>query len=71
MFMAMPAWVPETWAKLNEENQKQAGDFLQFLLSRQNEEQQPKQEFPFGILKGKIKVADNFDDPLPEFEEYM
>ena len=24
-----------------------------------------------GILKGKIKMADNFDDPIDDFEEYM
>ena len=26
---------------------------------------------PFGIAKGLIKMADDFDDPLPEFAEYM
>ena len=30
----------------------------------------PKQR-PFGIAKGLIKMADDFDDPLPEFAEYM
>ena len=25
----------------------------------------------FGALKGKIWMSDDFDDPLPEFEEYM
>ncbi len=25
-----------------------------------------KKKFKFGALKGKIKLADNFDDPLPE-----
>lgn len=24
-----------------------------------------------GLLKGKIKIGKNFDDPLPEFEEYL
>jgi len=24
-----------------------------------------------GMYKGQIKIHDNFDDPLPEFEEYM
>lgn len=24
-----------------------------------------------GILKGKIKMASNFDDPIDDFEEYM
>lgn len=68
--MAMPAWVPEAWAQLSEENQKQAGDYLKLLLSRQ-EEPKPKKPFPFGIMKGQIHIADNFDDPLPGFEEYV
>jgi Protein of unknown function (DUF2281) len=25
----------------------------------------------FGILKGKIKISDDFDDPLEDFKEYM
>ena len=69
--MAMPAWVPETWAKLSEENQKQAGDFLQFLLTQQEKEKKPKNEELFDLLKGQIEIYDNFDDPLPGFEEYM
>ncbi len=24
-----------------------------------------------GILKGRIKMTDNFDDPIDDFEEYM
>ena len=69
--MAMPAWVPEAWAKLNEDNQKQMSDYLQLLLSKQEAETKHRKPFPFGIMKGQIHVADNFDDPLPEFEEYM
>ena len=26
---------------------------------------------PFGSAKGMIQIADDFDDPLPDFEEYM
>ena len=69
--MAMPAWVPEAWAKLSEENKKQAGDFVQFLLTQQEKEKKPNNEALFDILKGQIEVYDNFDDPLPGFEEYI
>jgi len=24
----------------------------------------------FGLLRGKIRIADNFDEPLDEFEDY-
>ena len=75
--MAMPAWVPEAWNALSEDNQKQAGDFLRFLLEQQNNAQEvfateasPK-PMNYGVLKGHIKVPEGFDDPLPEFKEYM
>ncbi|MEI6446625.1 MAG: type II toxin-antitoxin system prevent-host-death family antitoxin [Actinomycetes bacterium] len=31
----------------------------------------PAETRGFGALKGKIWMSDDFDDPLPEFEEYM
>ncbi len=30
-----------------------------------------KRRRQFGSAKGKIKVADNFDEPLEDFREYM
>ncbi len=39
-------------------------------LARLAAVQIPEQR-PFGIAKGLIKMADDFDDPLPEFAEYM
>ena len=27
--------------------------------------------FPFGIAKGKVWMADDFNEPLEDFEEYM
>lgn len=64
------------WARLNADNQKQAGNFLQFLLSQQEAQaaedvKSKKSKVQYDVLKGKIRVYDNFDDPLPEFEEYM
>jgi hypothetical protein len=32
--MAMPAWIPEAWVQLSEEEQKSVIDFMDFLLSR-------------------------------------
>lgn len=70
--MAMPAWVPEAWAELNADKQKQVGDFIQFMLAQQEKEKtEAPKPFRFGMMKGQIEVYDNFDDPLPEFEEYM
>ena len=70
--MAMPAWMPEAWSKLSADNQKKAENIIQFLLAQLGDEQPAKKtKLQFDVLKGKIKIADNFDDPLPEFEEYM
>ena len=27
--MAMPAWIPEAWNRLNEDNQKQIADYME------------------------------------------
>jgi prevent-host-death family protein len=37
------------------------------LVRFEGDERRPR----FGALKGKIWMSDDFDDPLPEFEEYM
>lgn len=31
----------------------------------------PKERSPFGILEGRIRISDNFDDPIPDFEPYI
>lgn len=70
--MEMPEWISDTWAKLNTDRQKRAEDFVYYLLEQQKKEDAKEvKPFIFGALKGQIKVYDNFDDPLPEFEEYM
>ena len=69
--MAMPAWMPEAWNKLSAENQKKAESIIQVLLTQLSEEkpvQKPrKTKLQFDVMKGKIKIADNFDDPLQGF----
>lgn len=64
--MAMPAWMSEEWAKLSEDDQILVGDFMQFLLSRQRDAEQKEKPRPlnYGVFKGKIRVPENFDDPL-------
>ena len=70
--MAMPAWIPEAWNKLSEDNQKKAENILQVLLKELGEADVPKKtHIQYDVMKGKITIADNFDDPLTEFEEYM
>ena len=31
----------------------------------------PRKRNWIGMYKGQIKIHDDFDDPLPEFEDYM
>ncbi len=40
-------------------------DFPEIELKKQ------KKERIFGMLKGKIKMSDDFDEPLEEFKDYM
>ena len=70
--MAMQAWIPETWAKLNDANKKQAEDFMQFLLLKQEDDPKlRKTRLQFDVMKGQIELYDNFDDPMPGLEEYV
>ena len=46
--------------------QKEIALFAEFLLSKASSAYQPK----FGSLKGKIKLAADFDEPLADFEDY-
>ena len=71
--MAMPAWMPEEWAKLSEDDQKSVSDFMKYLLSKADAPgtDAPIKPLNYGVFKGKIRVPENFDDPLPEFEDYM
>ena len=71
--MAMPAWMPEEWAKLSEGDQKSVSDFMRFLLARREAPQSDVQVKPlnYGVFKGRIHVPENFDDPLPDFADYM
>ncbi len=72
--MAIPAWMPEAWAQLNEADQKSVSDFMSFLLDRKaltQEKTGSLKPLNYGVFKGRIKVPENCDDPLPEFAEYM
>lgn len=57
---------------------KQVNDFIDFILSKKEKESKLNEikdneanKRPFGILKGKIKMADDFDEPSENFKEYM
>ena len=63
--------VPQIWNQLNGTNQKHALTYMEFLYHQQQESETTPRQLPFGILKGKLRMTEDFDDPLPEFEEYQ
>ena len=52
------------------EQKKQVADFVQFLKYQRKTKRKIK-ERKFGYAKGFFKMADDFDEPLDDFKEYM
>ena len=48
-------------------------DNLPFIIGVQATEENKavRPPFKFGCMKGKIKMSDDFDEPLDDFKEYM
>lgn len=59
--------------QINSENLKQELlFFLDYLLAKQfNDEKVIKRTPQFGCAKGTFKMADDFDEPLDDFKDYM
>lgn len=49
---------------------QEADDFVDFLKSK-IEDEYPKQPKKAGLAKGLIKIKEDFDEPLDDFNEYM
>ena len=45
-------------------------DFIDFLQAKRSQEISEKSR-TFGSLKGKIKMSEDFDDPIEDFKDYM
>lgn len=48
----------------------EVADFVEFLKQKSKTKSNLKTR-EFGYAKGKIKLADDFDEPLDEFNNYM
>lgn len=48
----------------------EVADFIAFLQQKAKVEKKSKDR-PFGIAKGLIEIADDFDEPLEDFKDYM
>ena len=46
-------------------------DFVQFLEMKLKKERKLKKHRRFGVLKGKIKMSDDFDEPLEEVSNFL
>lgn len=52
--------------------QQEVEDFIDFILSkRQSAVAKKVNPRKIGLLKGKLKMAEDFDDPLEDFKDYM
>ncbi len=56
--------------KLPKELQKEVADFVKTIKLKAKNSNQLKQR-QFGFAKGKVKISQDFDTPLVEFENYM
>lgn len=61
----------EEIATLPPDLQAEVRDFVAFLKTKTPKPQPPLKERQFGAGKGRITMADNFDEPLEDFKEYM
>jgi hypothetical protein len=49
--------------------QKDVADYIEFLEYKHQTDIRPKKR-TFGLLKGKIHMTEDFDEPLEDFKEY-
>jgi len=66
-------------SSLPEDVHKQVLDFIAFLMERHQNMPASEEEFeapqikkrPIGLMKGQIRMSDDFDAPLDVFKDYM
>ena len=52
--------------------QQEVEDFIDFILSKKRPTAAKKgAQRKVGCLKGKLQMADDFDEPLEDFKDYM
>jgi hypothetical protein len=52
------------------EMKAEVAEFIDFLLSKKTKQAKKKKPI-FGSAKGKLKISDDFDEPLDDFKDYM
>ncbi|WP_159474139.1 DUF2281 domain-containing protein [Dyadobacter sp. 3J3] len=57
--------------KLPTAYQKEVEDFVDFILEKKINQPKMEKKRILGLLKGKMKMSDDFDTPLEDFKNYM
>ena len=50
---------------------KEASDFIEFLVNKNKRQKGETKKPVFGSLRNQIILADDFDEPINDFKEYM
>lgn len=56
---------------LPENLKEEVKDFVDFLKHKAEKIAEPKKQRVYGYAKGAFKMADDFDEPLEDFKDYM
>ena len=56
---------------LPEDLRKQVVDLIDALLKRAPKPEPPMKKRPIGLMKGKIRMADDLDEPLEDMRPYV
>jgi len=56
---------------LPKELKREILDFIEFLLTKHQQNSNSKKRPQFGSAKGVFKMSEDFDEPLDDFNEYM
>ena len=71
MEVTMAETLMRMYETMSEAEQKELYDFALFLLSRNEEKEEPKKSM-YGVWKNEhFYMAPDFDDPVEDFAEYM
>lgn len=57
-------------SSLSPDLKKEVADFIDFLQHKSKRDKKQLKR-PAGLAKGMIKISDDFDEPLDDFEAYM
>jgi hypothetical protein len=63
-------YILSRYQQLPDSYKQEVEDFIDFLLKKSQKEVSHKSRGGLGIAKGKYNLSEDFDEKLPEFDEY-